>query len=85
MSRLGTCSGPTVVNILIVTNDCSNYHATIKVSLDNNLLNGDAESNGVFEAIFQAIDNAVGVQGHRTGLRINAFIDYAPKLKLTLG
>lgn len=71
-----------LVTFKISTNGYSNglqSHAQVTLSRYENRVEGEAVSSGIFEALFQAIDDALKVQGYRTGLRIHAFEDYAPK------
>jgi 2-isopropylmalate synthase len=52
-------------------------HATVRISRGGrDHAEAEAEGNGPMDALFRAMDAAVGVRGEVTGLRIYAFDDY---------
>ena len=66
----------TIATLRVVTNDLQDRATVTILRESGGLVEAEAEGDGSMEAIFRAIDAALGVRGKLTGLRIHAFADF---------
>jgi 2-isopropylmalate synthase len=66
----------TLATFRVVTNDLQSRATVTILRESGSLVEAEAEGDGSMEAIFRAIDAALGVRGKLSGLRIHAFADF---------